>query len=219
MRKAFGYLRVSGESQVEGGGFDRQRDKIQAYASANDIQIVRWFEEEGVSGTIAARPSLQAMMVALMSNGVRLVLIEKLDRLARDLMVQEHIISDFRKHDFELISAHEPDLCIDDPTRKLLRQIMGAITEYDKTMLVARMRAGKQRKRLVDKKWTEGRKPFGQHPTKYKSEPKTLAHIKELRAKGLNYEQLARELNTSGSKTRGGGEWFPATIRRILLEQ
>jgi DNA invertase Pin-like site-specific DNA recombinase len=219
MKKAYGYLRVSGESQVEGDGLGRQRDKIKAYAAANGIQIVKWFEERGISGTVAARPSLQSLMVALMSNGVRLVVIEKLDRLARDLMVQEHIIADFRKHDFELVSAHEPDLCIDDPTRKLLRQIMGAISEYDKTMLVAKMRAGKDRKRTTDKGWREGRKPFGQHPTKYKSEAKTLQHIKQLRASGLNYEQLARTLNADGSKTRSGGRWFPATIRRILANQ
>ena len=47
------------------------------------------------------------------------------------------------------------------PTRKLLRQIMGAISEYDKTMLVAKMRAGKERKRTTEKGWSEGRKPFG----------------------------------------------------------
>jgi Recombinase len=81
------------------------------------------------------------------------------------------------------------------------------------------IKAGKQRKRLAEKGWSEGRKPFGTHPTKYKSEAKTLAHIKDLRAKGMNYEQLARELNTSGSKTRSGGKWFPATIRRILTKQ
>jgi DNA invertase Pin-like site-specific DNA recombinase len=67
------------------------------------------------------------MMTALHSNGTRLVLIEKLDRLARDLMVQETIIGDLRKNGFELISVAEPDLLQDDPSWRLMRQIFGAI--------------------------------------------------------------------------------------------
>ena len=42
-----------------------------------------------------------------------------LDRLARDLMVQETIIGDMRRQGFELVSVTEPDLCNDDPKRKL----------------------------------------------------------------------------------------------------
>ena len=80
---------------------------------------------------LASRPALLEMMEALHSNGVKLVLLEKLDRLARDLMIQETIIGDLRKYGFELVSVIEPDLCQDDPTRKLMRQIIGAIAEYE----------------------------------------------------------------------------------------
>src|SRR5512133_4347483 len=116
--KAFAYLRVSGKGQLEGDGFPRQRAAIKAYAESDGIKIAHWFREEGVSGTkdLENRPALLELMLALHSNGVRLVLIEKLDRLARDLMVQETIVSDLRKHEFELISVAEPDLCSDDPS-------------------------------------------------------------------------------------------------------
>jgi DNA invertase Pin-like site-specific DNA recombinase len=53
------------------------------------------------------------------------VIIEKLDRLARDLMVQETIIADLRKHGFRLVSVAEPNLMANDPTRILVRQMMG----------------------------------------------------------------------------------------------
>jgi DNA invertase Pin-like site-specific DNA recombinase len=52
------------------------------------------------------RPGWQELMAALHADGVRVVLIEKLDRLARDLMVQEAAIADLRKYGFELGSAH-----------------------------------------------------------------------------------------------------------------
>jgi hypothetical protein len=54
---------------------------------------------------------------------VRVNVIEKLDRLAHDLTMQETIIGDLRKLGIELVSVAEPDLCSDDPRRKLVRQI------------------------------------------------------------------------------------------------
>jgi hypothetical protein len=62
MKKAFVYLRVSGQGQVEGDGFPRQMKACKVYAAKNDIKLVRVFREEGVSGAkdSAARPAFQA---------------------------------------------------------------------------------------------------------------------------------------------------------------
>ena len=100
MVKAFAYLRVSGKAQVEGDGFTRQLEAIKRYAAAHDIKIAHVYREEGVSGTkeLENRPAFVEMMTALHSNGTKLVLVEKLDRLARDLMIQETIIGDLRKN-------------------------------------------------------------------------------------------------------------------------
>ena len=211
--KAYAYLRVSGKGQLDGDGFPRQRAAIEQYAKANGIRIARWFEEQGVSGTkdLEDRPALQEMLVALHGDGVRLVLIEKLDRLARDLMVQESIIGDLRKHGFELISVAEPDLCQDDPTRKLMRQFMGAIAEYEKTMIVTKLRAARQRMRAREGR-CEGRKPYGDRP----GEQKVISYVRELSGQGLNYSQIAEVLNGGNYRTRVGGKWFPATVSRIL---
>jgi len=94
MKKAHAYLRVSGKGQVEGDGFTRQLKAIREYAAAHDMKVVNVYREEGVSGTkeSADRPAWSELMTALHSNGVSVVLIERLDRLARDLMIQETII-------------------------------------------------------------------------------------------------------------------------------
>lgn len=70
------------------------------------------YREEGVSGTKESvdRPAWSELMTALHANGVKIVIIEKLDRLARDLMVQETIVADLRKNGFDLVSVAEPDL-------------------------------------------------------------------------------------------------------------
>ena len=65
-----------------------------------------------------AQPGLQ-MMTALHSDGVHRVFIEELDRLARDLMVQEAAIAELAKHGFRLVSTCEPVLMSDDPWRPI----------------------------------------------------------------------------------------------------
>ena len=109
MTKVLAHLRVSGKGQVEGDGFTRQLKAVREYAAAHDMKIVNVYREEGVSGTkeSADRPAWCELMTALHANGVRTVIIEKLDRLARYLMVQETIIADLCKNGFELVSAAE----------------------------------------------------------------------------------------------------------------
>ena len=213
-KKAFGYLRVSGESQIDGDGFTRQRAEITKWAAANGVQIVQWFEERGVSGTTEGddRPAFQEMLVALLSNGTRIVLIERMDRIARDIVIQESILKDLIRRGFELISVSEPDLCSSDPYRSAMRQMLGVFAELDRKTIVLKLRAARNRKKAQTGR-CEGRKPFGH----YDEEIATLARIRDLQAQGLNYEQSAKALNAEGIKTRSGGTWYPATIRRILL--
>jgi DNA invertase Pin-like site-specific DNA recombinase len=213
MDKAFGYLRVSGKGQVKGDGFPRQHQAIKAYASANNIRIVRIFREEGVSGAVENmdRPAWRDLMEALHGNGIRVVLIERLDRLARDLMVQEAAIADLRKHGFTLISAAEPDLMAKDPTRVLMRQLLGAVAEYDKNQVVAKLRGARIRKRQKEGR-CEGRKPFGHYP----GELAALGRIRELRSQGLGFDRVAAQLNSEGVPTRTGRRWHGIVINRIL---
>ena len=211
--KGFLYLRVSGKSQIDGDGFARQEAAIRAYAKAHDIKLVRVFKEEGVSGTkeLADRPAFVAMMEALHSNGVKLVLVESLSRLARDLMIQESILHDLKRHSFQLVSVAEPDLCSDDPSRKLMRQIMGAFHEYEKQMIVVKLRGARQRTKIKNGS-CEGRKPYGFYP----GEVETLKRIEEWDAYGETTTGIAKRLCEEGRKTRSGGEWLQPTISKIL---
>ena len=90
----FGYCRVSseGQSAEDKDGIARQEAAISKWAAANNVRIARWFRDS-VSGTndLENRPALQELMAALHGNGTKRVLIEKLDRLARDL---NHIFLD-----------------------------------------------------------------------------------------------------------------------------
>jgi DNA invertase Pin-like site-specific DNA recombinase len=210
--QAFGYLRVSGRGQVDGDGFPRQLAAIHKYAESSGITVARVFHEKGVSGAVDGmdRPAWVEMITGARNAGVNVVIIEKLDRLARELMIQERILADLRSRGVTLISVAEPDLCSTDPTRTLLRQIMGAIAEYDKGTIVAKLRAARQRKRAQAGR-CEGAKPYGARP----GEAAGLDRIHALHAGGASFHAITVALNAEGFAPRRGLRWHPHAVARI----
>jgi DNA invertase Pin-like site-specific DNA recombinase len=213
MKSAFAYLRVSGKGQLDGDGFTRQNKAIADYALANGISVIETFEEQGVSGTkdLDDRPALQDLLAALKEGNAKIVIIEKLDRLARDLMIQETILSDLIRQGFEVISVCEPDLCSTDPSRVLVRQIFGAIAQYDRAMTVLKLRGARQRMKARTGR-CEGVKGFGAMD----GEQVTIDRMTELRNAGMSLEGIAATLNREGRGTRMGKPWLGATVNKII---
>jgi DNA invertase Pin-like site-specific DNA recombinase len=215
MTKAFAYLRVSGKGQVDGDGFPRQLAAIKGYAKEHGIHIVKVFREEGVTGSKETmdRPAWVDMMSTLHGNGVKTILIEKLDRLARDLMVQEACIADLRKNGFTLLSVQEPDLMATDATRVLMRQLLGAVAQYEKTQIVIKLRAARTRMK-AQQGHCEGRKPFGH----YEGERAAIERMTVLQVSGMSVRAITATLNAEGVPTRTGGAWRDAVVGRILKD-
>jgi DNA invertase Pin-like site-specific DNA recombinase len=155
-------------------------------------------------------------MLAMLTDGkVNVVIVEKLDRLARDLMVSETIIGEFQKQRVELVSVAEPDLCSNDPSRKLVRQIFGAIAAYEKEMIVLKTRAARERIRAAGNR-CEGAKPFGH---KHAHEKDALRQMAALRQSGLAVDVIAAQMNQSGIRTRHGKKWHGMTVAKILKRE
>jgi DNA invertase Pin-like site-specific DNA recombinase len=224
MTEAVAYLRVSGKGQINGDGFPRQREAIRRYAKAGGIEVIEEYRDEGVSGTkdLDDRDGLSDLMARIRSNGVRVVLVERADRLARDLMVSEIILAEFRRLCVQVVAADSgTDLSVgdDDPTRKLVRQILAAISEFDRSVLVSKVRAARVRKRRATGR-CEGRKPYGTRP----GEADVVALIHKLRrkprgGKRLSYDAIAARLNADGVPTRTGKAWIGPTVYGILKRQ
>jgi len=219
--KAFSYLRVSGKAQVAGDGFTRQREVVRQYVRARRITVVEEFEEKGVSGSteMAGRDGLARLFDKIESDGVRMVLVERADRLARDLLVSEVILAQFRELGVKVIEAASGnDLTAgdDDPTKVLIRQILGAVAQFDKNVVVRKLRVARERKRLKDGR-CEGRKPYGSLP----GEKAILDRITTLRrkprhGKRMSYQKIANALNADGLLTRSDKPWRAGTIRNIV---
>lgn len=211
--KAFAYLRVSSRGQVEGDGLDRQLLACQKYAAANGLEIETVFREEGVCGgtELENRPALQQLYLALNDSETKVILIEKLDRLARDLMIQETMIADFKKHGYELVSASEPDLCSEEPSRILMRQIFGAVAQYDRAMIVLKLRGARERKKSKIGR-CEGRKPYGTT----QEERENIDYMIALHAEGWRTDRIAEMMNRTRRTTRMGKRWHSGTVSKIL---
>jgi DNA invertase Pin-like site-specific DNA recombinase len=226
MEKIFAYLRVSDSTQVEKDGkpkdgFTRQLKACTDYALRNNLEIAGVYKED-ISGTEYNRPVLAQLMVSLEKNhhGVRTVIIERLDRLARDLMIQEAIIRDFQIKGFTLISTEEgPDLTDNSPTRKFIRQVLGAVAEYDKTMLVAKLRASRDRMRAATGR-CEGR--LG-----YKGTKEGIALERRIKAlyskpkygKRKTLREIAEALNAEGILTINHRVWTSSSVRDVIFDR
>jgi DNA invertase Pin-like site-specific DNA recombinase len=211
--RAFVYLRVSGYTQIHGDGYDRQLLACEGYATAHGIEIAEVFRES-ITGTsdLEGRPAFGNLLAALEENGIKMVIVERLDRLARDLLIQETIIGDMQRHNYTLISCYEPDLCSTDPSRVLMRQIFGAIAQYDRSMTVLKLQAAKARKRASDPQYRDGPPRYGEKP----GEAEVLAAMREMRTAGATLERVRDDLNARGMRARSGKLWTTGTVHRIL---
>ena len=216
MKKAFSYLRVSSKIQIEGDGFPRQRETIANYAQRNNIEVVREFMEEGVSGTKESpdREALTALLIAIEESDVKLILVERSDRLARHVMVSEVLLTRLEKLGVRVISADSgTDLTVadGDPTKKLIRQILGIFAEYEKNVLVAKLSIARARRRAAGGR--DGRKPYGFN----QGEQDVIAYMRTLN-NALTYQGVADKMNADGILTRNpGARWHATSVRRILM--
>jgi DNA invertase Pin-like site-specific DNA recombinase len=216
MIPAYAYIRVSSPGQADArDGLTRQHVAIEAYAQKAGYQIVAEYQDV-TSGTndLDARAAMATMFEAIRTGEVRVILIEKLDRLARDLMVQESIITDALKYRSTIVSTMEPDLCSNDPSRKFIRQVLGAMAEYERAMISYRMKSARDRIRAATGR-CEGRKRYGYYP----GETTTIAVVLMLRGQGMNLSSIADYLNRNNVPTRMHRKWSPWMVDLILRRE
>lgn len=221
-KTAYGYLRVSSRGQVDGYGYDRQEEAIRHYGKRNGVEIATIYRDAH-TGTEADRPAFLEMLTAILGNGVRTVIVESLDRLARDLMVQTRLIAELQARGVTLISASTgQDVTADlnsDPMREAMVQIQGVFAQLDKKLLVRKLAKAREAKRQETGQ-CEGRKAYGEKP----GEAEVLARIFAMRRGARNKDRMsfaaiAARLNADGVPSRTGKLWAPATVYGIVKSQ
>jgi DNA invertase Pin-like site-specific DNA recombinase len=158
-----------------------------------------------VSGAdpIAERPGFKAMLDRIAGNGVRVIRVESPDRFARDLTVQ------LTGHDFlkslgiALIPATAPDFFTEDTV--LVPQVLGAIHQFEKTSLVAKLKAARDRKKAATGKCSYA-----------EARPEVVSSAKELRDEQCSLRQISALLAEQGYVTAGGKPYVASAVQAML---
>ena len=215
MRKALGYMRTSSASNV-GADKDselRQRAAVEAYAASAGIEIIAWHYDAAVSGTdpIDSRPGFSALLAQIAGNGVRTIVVETANRFARDLIVQEIGHKRLRALGIDLIAADSPGAFVEDtPTARLVRQVLGAVAEFEKAALVAKLKGARDRKKAMTGK-CGGRRAHSE------LRPEAAALALVLRGSGYSLRATSSKLAEAGFLNDRGAPFNSKSVRAMTL--
>ena len=231
--KVVGCVRVSSDSQADAFGPAVQEKAIRSWSKANGHTVVAIFKDLGVSGTVDAslRPGLSAALDALrpppQATGL---VVARLDRLARSLHVQEAALAVAWKAGGTVFTVDGGEVRQDDPEdplRTLVRQVVGAVAQFERGLIAKRMRDGRKAKQADGRKST-GDYAFGYGPggkgrekdaVPNDDEQTTVRRIIALRAEGKPYRAIAERLDAEGLKPRRAAAWSAMSVRAVVQRE
>ena len=218
--QAIAYLRTSSAANVGGDSDHRQREAIQRYATSAGIAIVTEFYDAAVSGAdpIDQRAGFIRLLAWAEENGVRTIVVENASRFARDLIVQETGYTLLNRQGYTLIAADDPDaFTADTPTANMVRQILGAVAEFEKANLVAKLKGARDRKAAAqDGKRIEGRKGYDDTNPEVVREAKRLARRSPRTGKVRSLRMIAEGLADLGFTTASGKHFSASQVKRLV---
>jgi DNA invertase Pin-like site-specific DNA recombinase len=222
-RRVIGYLRVSTTEQVNGFGLDVQENSILDYCKANQLRLVDLHTDQGQSGSngLDTRVALAETLARLKAGEADALVVYRLDRLARDLILQETLVQRLSAQGTPVLSATEDvDTDSDDPTKVLIRHIVGAVSQYERAVIRGRMMAGRAAKAAAGG-FIGGRPPYGFTVVNGEvvpdpAEQEVVQLVRQLASSGLSLRDIGAELDEKDYRPRTGKAWHPNTVRRIL---
>lgn len=179
------YVRVSTECQST----DNQRQELERVAERHGWSIVTTFADEGISGAKGRekRPGYDALWKAIARREVDLVAAWSVDRLGRSLQELVAFLDELRSKGVDLY-LHQQGLDTSTPAGKAMFQMLGVFAEFERAIIVQRVKAGLARARAAGR--VGGRPSVPEH---------VEAEARACLAKGLGVRETARQVGVSTS--------------------
>lgn len=224
--KVVAYLRVSTTKQQEAYGPEVQRKAIRQWAKVNGHRVIAWHTDV-ISGAseLHDRAGWRDAAELVKTGKASGVVVARLDRLARDVLVQEYLLRNLTDFGGVVLSARDSENEMlagesRDPSRKMIRTILGAVSEYDREMTVDRLAAARAAK-ASHGGYAHGALPYGYRSVAGKlvpiaAEQKVIAHMRQLLTQGLTYRDIACRLNADSTPAKRGGAWTHGAVARIV---
>jgi len=155
------------------------------------------------------------MLERIAGNGVRTIIVESPDRFARDLAVQLAGHDHLKTLGVTLIPATAPDHFIEDtPTAVLVRQVLGAIAQFEKASTVAKLKAARDRKIAAGEK-CGGRKSYAERDPQLVELARAL-HRPDPDRRPLSLRQIGAALAAEGKVTSSGLPYSASAVASML---
>lgn len=219
------YVRVSTDGQLDGYGPDSQFNDISKFAARHEHEIVHEIQE-AITGKVTERPGFREALDKIEKGEADGIVVARFDRLARQLTVQEALLSLVWALDGKVFTADTGEILRDDPDdpmRTAMRQMAGVMAEFDRASTVARLRKGREAK-AREGLYAGGGIAYGlrldkatQTLVEDQAEQIVVGKVRYGIEIGDGYSQIARDLNALGLRTRQGKEWTATQVRRIAL--
>jgi len=149
--KAAIYVRVSTDKQ----DLANQRSLCQRHCEAKGWEVYHIYEDI-ISGTKDSRPSFNQLLTDLRHYKFDVIVISKLDRLARSLQHLLSLMDEFGNKGVQLVAVTQP-IDTTTPTGKLFFQITGAFAEFERNLISERTKEGLRGKKNVGKRGRDKR--------------------------------------------------------------
>jgi DNA invertase Pin-like site-specific DNA recombinase len=170
MKKAAIYTRVSTQDQHP----EMQQKELVEYVKRRGWSLYKEYRDKGVSGAVERRPALDALLEDCRRKKPDVVVVWKFDRFARSLKQLLNALELFRTLGIGFVSCTEAiDTSL--PHGEMLFQIIGAIAQWERSLIVERVRAGLQHAR------SEGKR-LGRPPLRV-LKPKDISELRKERAR------------------------------------
>lgn len=229
--------RVSTAGQaVDGYGLDAQEADCHRWATLQTAPAVRIVHmvtdgdgKAGKSGTtlLDERPGLMTAMQWIADEQADGILAPNLDRLARELTVQEAVLSYVWAIGGRVFTADHGEHLEDDasdPMRTAMRQMRGVFHQLDRGLIIKRLTEGRAAKGARGG-YAYGAPRFGQRAvdnelTDDERENAIAEQMERWRdQEGLGVRAIAARANAEGLRSKRGGRWHPTTVARLLSPQ
>jgi len=218
---AIAYQRVSTDRQDLSE--PAQRRAIEGWAEANDVTVIGWFFDKGVSGSseIESRPELIAALAELKVRQAGVLVVARRDRLARDTLVAQ-LIERAAGRVGAVVASADGVGNGGDPASRMLRSILDAVAEYERQVIRGRIRAALAVKK--GRRERVGSVPYGWHLADddvrllpVEAEQAVVQQARQLRQEGATFRAIAAELGQRGHVSRTGKMFDPTQVRRMVL--
>ena len=142
------YLRVSSGEQTTAN----QQRELEAVAERHGWQIVKVFEDTGISGRHGRdkRPGFDRLCRAAVRREFDVVAAWSVDRLGRSLLDLLTFLGELHAKGVDLY-LHQQGIDTTTPGGKAMFQMMGVFAEFERAIIVERVRAGLARARADGK--------------------------------------------------------------------